>query len=45
MYFGTLGRGVSPFLLHSDNGLVFTRRHYTRLAWSCGLKKDFITPD
>ena len=30
--FGTLGRVTTPFLLRSDNGLVFTSRAYTRLA-------------
>ena len=42
--FGTLGRVRSPFLLRSDNGLVFTSRHYTRLVRSYGLKQEFITP-
>lgn len=42
--FGYLGRVVSPFLLRSDNGLVFTSRHYTRLVRSYGLKQEFITP-
>ncbi|HBP30905.1 MAG TPA: IS3 family transposase [Advenella kashmirensis] len=35
--FGTLGRVPVPFLLRSDNGLVFTSRSY-------GLKQEFITP-
>ena len=30
--------------LHSDNGLVFTSRDYTRLVRSYGLKQEFITP-
>src|SRR5690606_14096805 len=32
------------FLLRSDNGLVFTSRHYTRLVRSYGLQQEFITP-
>lgn len=42
--FGTLGRVPAPFLLRSDNGLVFTSRSYTRLVRSYGLKQEFITP-
>lgn len=42
--FGTLGRVSEPFLLRSDNGLVFTSRDYTRLVRSYGLKQEFITP-
>lgn len=42
--YGTLGRVPVPFLLRSDNGLVFTSRHYTRLVRSYGLKQEFITP-
>ena len=42
--FGTLGRVPAPFLLRSDNGLVFTSRHYTRLVRSYGLQQEFITP-
>lgn len=42
--FGSLGRVASTFLLRSDNGLVFTSRHYTRLVRSYGLKQEFITP-
>jgi putative transposase len=38
------GTGDEPFLLRSDNGLVFTSRHYTRLVRSYGLKQEFITP-
>ncbi|MDO5056879.1 MAG: DDE-type integrase/transposase/recombinase [Lautropia sp.] len=30
--FGCLGRVPTPFLLRSDNGLVFTSRSYTALA-------------
>ncbi len=42
--YGTLGRVRTPFLLRSDNGLVFTSRHYTRLVRSYGLNQEFITP-
>ena len=42
--YGTLGRVTKPFLLRSDNGLVFTSRHYSRLVRSYGLKQEFITP-
>jgi putative transposase len=42
--FGCLGRVPAPFLLRSDNGLVFTSRSYTRLVRSYGLKQEFITP-
>lgn len=42
--FGVLGRVSKPFLLRSDNGLVFTSGNYTRLARSYGLKQEFITP-
>lgn len=40
----TLDRGREPFLLRSDNGLVFTRRDCTRRVRSYGLKHEFITP-
>ena len=42
--FGTLGRVDQEFLLRSDNGLVFTSRHFTALVRSYGLKQEFITP-
>jgi len=42
--FGTLGKVAKPFLLRSDNGLVFTSRYFTGLAKSYGLKQEFITP-
>ncbi|MGC1816320.1 MAG: IS3 family transposase [Casimicrobiaceae bacterium] len=42
--YGTLGRVPTPFLLRSDNGLVFTSRSYTALVRSYGLRKEFITP-
>lgn len=41
---GTLGRAQEPFLLRSDNGLVFTSRAYTRLVRSHGWEPEFITP-
>jgi putative transposase len=42
--FGTLGRVPKPFLLRSDNGLIFTSRQFTRLVRSYGLQQEFITP-
>ena len=42
--FGTLGRADEPFLLRSDNGLVFTSRDYTKLVKRYGLEQEFITP-
>lgn len=42
--YGSLGRVREPFLLRSDNGLVFTSRSYTRLVRSYGLRQEFITP-
>lgn len=36
--FGTLGRVPVPFLLRSDNGLVFTSRSFTALARGYGLR-------
>ncbi|XUP36902.1 IS3 family transposase (plasmid) [Xanthomonas axonopodis pv. vasculorum] len=42
--FGTLGKVKEPFLLRSDNGLVFTSGDYTRLVAGYGLKQEFITP-
>ena len=42
--FGTLGAVPEPFLLRSDNGLVFTSRQYTALVRSYGLQQEFITP-
>ena len=42
--FGCLGRVTTPFLLRSDNGLVFTSRNYTALVKSYGLQQEFITP-
>ena len=34
----------TPFLLRSDNGLVFTSRSYPALVKSYGLQQEFITP-
>lgn len=42
--FGTLGKVDREFRLRSDNGLVFTSRHFTALVRSYGLKQEFITP-
>ena len=37
-------RVPTPFLLRSDNGLVFTSRAYKRLVLIYGRKQEFITP-
>jgi putative transposase len=42
--YGCLGKVRHPFLLRSDNGLVFTSRSYTTLVRSYGLQQEFITP-
>ncbi len=42
--YGTLGRVRKPFLLRSDNGLVFTSRSYTAMVRGYGLRQEFITP-
>jgi putative transposase len=42
--YGTLGRVPKPFLLRSDNGLVFTSRSYTKLVRGYDLRQEFITP-
>jgi putative transposase len=42
--YGTLERVAAPFLLRSDNGLVFTSRSFTALGRSYGLRQEFITP-
>ncbi len=42
--YGTLRRVTPPFLLRSDNGLVFSSRNYTRPVKSCGLQQEFIMP-
>ncbi|WP_316679515.1 hypothetical protein [Ralstonia chuxiongensis] len=41
--FAALGRAPKPFLLRSDNGLVFTSRNYTVVVRSYGLRQEFIT--
>jgi len=41
---GTLDRIPAPFLLRSDNGLVFTSRSYTALVRSYGIRQELITP-
>lgn len=38
--FGTLGLVPEPFLLRSDNGLVFTSRSFTALVRSYGLRQE-----
>ena len=40
----TLGQVPAPFLLRSDNGLVFTSRRFSRVVRSYGLRQEFITP-
>lgn len=42
--FGILGRVDTPFLLRSDNGLIFTSRAHTAMVRSYGLKQELITP-
>lgn len=42
--FGCLGKVKEPFLLRSDNGLVFTSHAYTKLVKGYGLQQEFITP-
>lgn len=42
--YGTLGRATDDITLRSDNGLVFTSRHFTRTVYSYGLKQEFIRP-
>jgi putative transposase len=42
--FGTLVRVPTPFVLRSDNGLVFTSRGFTALVNGYGLRQEFITP-
>lgn len=42
--FGTLGMVNAPFLLRSDNGLVFTSRKYSSLVRGYGFQPEFITP-
>lgn len=40
--YSALGRARDPITLRSDNGLVFTSRHYTRTVYQYGLKQEFI---
>jgi putative transposase len=40
--FGTLGRVTLPFMLRSDNGLVFTSCSFTRLVKNYSLQQEFI---
>lgn len=42
--FGCLGYVKTPFLLRSDNGLVFSSKTYTSLVKAYGIKQEFITP-
>jgi putative transposase len=42
--YGCLGRITKPFLLRSDNRLVFTSSSNTTLVKSYGLQQEFITP-
>jgi putative transposase len=42
--FGPLGRASAPFLLRSDNGLVFTSMNFTALVRGYGLRQEFTTP-
>ena len=41
---GLLRRVVGPLALRSDNGLVFSRRHYTATVKAYGLTQEFTTP-
>ncbi len=41
---GSLGKVKSPFLLRSDNGLVFNSLTFRQLVRSYGLHQEFITP-
>ena len=42
--FGTLGKVERPFLLRSDNVLVFTSRSFTALVRNYVLRQEFISP-
>ncbi len=42
--YGCLGKVRHPFLLRSENGLMFTSRTYSALVKSYGLQQEFITP-
>jgi putative transposase len=41
---GALGRVHSPLALRSDNGLVFSSRHYTATVKAYWLTQEFTTP-
>lgn len=40
--YGTPGQATASFLLHSENGLVFSSRDHTHLVRSYGLKRASI---
>ena len=42
--YGTLAPARDRITLRSDNGLVFTSRHYTRTVYRYGLTQEFIRP-
>ena len=42
--FGHVGRISGSLTLRSDNGLVFTSRHFTSCVKSYGIKQEFIEP-
>ncbi|XDZ52668.1 transposase [Neisseriaceae bacterium CLB008] len=42
--YGTLGQATTGLTLRSDNGLVFTSRLYTTMAYQYGLTQEFIRP-
>ena len=41
---GALGRVHSSLALRSDNGLVFSNRHYTSTVRAYGLNQEYTTP-
>jgi len=43
-WFGVLGRVPWSIVLRSDNGLVFSSRHYTATVRAYGIEQVFITP-
>ena len=42
--FGHIGRVPGTLTLRSDNGLVFTSRHFTACVKSYGMEQEFIEP-
>ena len=42
--YGALGRAQDAIILRSDNGLVFTSKHFTKTVYQYGLKQEFIRP-